>query len=66
MSREHPCPNCGQATLGAYSEGGLRWAICEDCMVQRRKTYEEEAKYLAWELDQDRRYREALDRGELG
>ncbi len=33
----HACPRCGQETQGAYSEGGLRWAICEDCMARERQ-----------------------------
>lgn len=33
----HPCPRCGQETTGAYSEGGVRWAICEDCMARERE-----------------------------
>lgn len=26
------CPRCGIETDGAWSEGGLKWAICEACM----------------------------------
>ena len=33
----HACPRCGESTPGAYSEGGLRWAICYSCMDQDRK-----------------------------
>ena len=48
----HPCPRCGKPTDGAFSEGGLKWAICEDCMTKMRgfgptkdeKEAEEEAK----------------------
>lgn len=29
---EYPCPRCGRPTTGAYSEGGLKWAICQGCM----------------------------------
>ena len=29
----HPCPRCGRMTKGAWSEGGLRWAICDECLV---------------------------------
>lgn len=36
MVREHECPRCGALTTGAYSEGGLRWAICDDCMRRER------------------------------
>lgn len=28
----HKCPICGEQTEGAFSEGGIRWAICDDCM----------------------------------
>jgi hypothetical protein len=28
----HPCPRCGKQTEGSYSEGGIKWAICNDCM----------------------------------
>ena len=28
----HECPRCGRQTDGSWSEGGLLWAICEDCM----------------------------------
>lgn len=30
--RPHPCPRCGKLTEGAYSDGGIRWWICEDCL----------------------------------
>ena len=33
----HSCPKCGRPTEGAWSEGGLRWAICEDCMEAERR-----------------------------
>lgn len=39
-NREHPCPRCGKPTTGTYSEGGIKWAICEDCM-QREKADKE-------------------------
>jgi len=28
----HSCPICGKLTEGAFSESGVRWAICDDCM----------------------------------
>ena len=28
----HQCPKCGKETEGAFSEGGILWAICEGCM----------------------------------
>ena len=27
------CERCGAETEGTYSEGGIKWAICEDCMT---------------------------------
>ena len=33
----HPCPRCGEPTDGAWSEGGLRWAICDACMQEQRE-----------------------------
>ena len=38
---EWPCPRCGKSSTGSWSEGGLRWAICEDCM---RKDRQEQAR----------------------
>lgn len=32
----HACPRCGAFTTGSWSEGGLKWAICEDCMRRDR------------------------------
>ena len=29
---KHECPKCGKETEGTFSEGGILWAICEDCM----------------------------------
>lgn len=39
----HPCPRCGEATEGAVSQGGIRWAICETCMDEDQR----------WGNDQD-------------
>lgn len=33
----HACPTCGKETDGAWSEGGVKWAICDDCMSARRE-----------------------------
>lgn len=35
----HECPRCGQPTDGAWSPGGLRWAICDECMRYTREDY---------------------------
>jgi len=40
----HNCPRCGQSTSGSYSEGGLKWAICDDCMDADRRHAEEERR----------------------
>ena len=32
----YPCPRCGEPTSGSWSEGGLRWAVCEACMDAER------------------------------
>lgn len=32
----HPCPRCGNSTDGSWSEGGLKWAICDNCMNEER------------------------------
>ena len=43
----HNCPVCGEKTNGAWSEGGLKWAICDDCMVkQRQESEREKARYV--------------------
>jgi len=36
----HECPRCGKLTSGSYSEGGAKWAICEDCMIREQKENE--------------------------
>jgi len=38
----HNCPRCGNPTDGAFSEGGIRWAICEDCMNDDRRREDDE------------------------
>ena len=44
----HPCPRCGKITEGAYSQGGLKWAICDDCMGASR-SWERHQKEVAAE-----------------
>jgi len=46
----HKCPRCGQSTDGAWSEGGLRWAICEECMQDRREQEAQWREKEYWEL----------------
>ena len=36
------CPRCGKPTDGAWSEGGLKWAICGKCMQADRKREDRE------------------------
>jgi len=26
------CSKCGKEAAGAYTEGGLKWSICDECM----------------------------------
>ncbi len=40
----HNCPRCGQLTSGAWSEGGLKWAICDNCMSADIHTSEAERR----------------------
>ena len=42
MSKTYPCPRCGQETEGSYSEGGAKWAICEDCMSKDQEEQQAE------------------------
>jgi len=32
----HKCPQCGAETPGSWSDGGVLWAICEECMDKIR------------------------------
>jgi hypothetical protein len=32
----HNCPICGKLTEGTFSESGVRWMICDDCMEVER------------------------------
>jgi len=34
---KHTCPRCGQLTYGSVSEGGLTWALCQECMDADRE-----------------------------
>jgi len=46
----HPCPSCGQSTAGTYSEGGVRWAICQACMDRELAAARRELEALEREL----------------
>jgi len=36
----HKCPNCGKDTEGSFSEGGVHFAICEECYEKGYKKKE--------------------------
>jgi hypothetical protein len=36
------CPRCGRPTHGAWSEGGGRWALCEECLREKFHARDEE------------------------
>jgi hypothetical protein len=36
VAKKHKCPHCGRPTEGTVSEGGVTFALCEDCY---RKEY---------------------------
>jgi len=36
----HNCPRCGKETDGSYSLGGVKWAICDDCMAKEIESME--------------------------
>ena len=61
-TNEHPCPRCGQPTPGAYSEGGVRWAICERCMESDR--HEAIARVFSLHPEVARRLKELAEGGE--
>lgn len=33
----HKCPSCGKPTEGSFSEGGVHFAICEECYDKEYK-----------------------------
>lgn len=62
MGNSHPCPRCGQSTTGAWSEGGLRWAICEDCMTRDREKLDEYVQEMR-DAETEAREKEEARRG---
>jgi hypothetical protein len=48
------CPRCGRETTGAWSEGGIRWAICPECMSDDIRDAVREAE---WRQAEQRRRR---------
>jgi len=47
----HKCPKCGNDTDGVYSEGGVKWAICDDCMCREEREAERRYEYGIWYND---------------
>ena len=50
---KHECPKCGKETEGTFSESGILWAICEDCMQELdvQEVYEEDVQnYMDWKF----------------
>ena len=51
---KHECPECGKETEGTFSEGGILWAICEDCMqdeLDAQEVYERNVQdYMDWKF----------------
>lgn len=45
MTALHSCPHCGRPTSGAWSGGGVKWAVCEECMEADKQA----AKYASQE-----------------
>ncbi len=42
----HNCPRCGKKTDGSYSLGGVKWAICENCINKEIKDIFDKPKYV--------------------
>ena len=40
----HNCPLCGELTEGAISEGGVKFAICEQCYQDGYQENEQERR----------------------
>ncbi len=38
------CSRCGRETQGSYSEGGVLWAICENCYWKEQEELKRERK----------------------
>ena len=56
------CPRCGKETKGSYSEGGILWALCEDCMNDDQKKFNRDYERC---LKQGDRYFETGDINEF-
>ena len=56
------CPRCGKKTEGSYSEGGILWALCEDCMNDDREQFKRDYENR---LKQGKRYQETGDINEF-
>lgn len=51
----NPCPRCGTPTHGSQSLGGMRWAICGECMWK-------EQDQLAQDRWEDAKHDNEMDR----
>lgn len=54
MALVHECPRCGIETDGAWSEGGLKWAVCERCMHQDHHNRELRERHMPEDQEYDR------------
>jgi len=43
------CPRCGRPTSGTWSEGGAKWALCEECFEEELRALERACKGEAQE-----------------
>lgn len=58
------CPRCGKDNEGgSYSEGGILWALCGDCMNDDKEQFNRDYERC---LEQGRKYTETGDINELG
>lgn len=48
--KEIICSNCGEICYGTYSEGGILFALCEDCYNKLYLSSDNEGKYEDEEL----------------
>jgi len=46
-TEQHECPQCGKLTHGSYSEGGIKWSLCEDCLINSIESAKIEAEQWA-------------------
>jgi len=50
------CPRCGGKTEGSYSQGGILWALCEDCMNNDQEKINRELEaFICWDRTKEKR-----------